>query len=41
MIFDLVSLVPFIRKHKVNPVTGEPMAAADIIRLNMSKNADG
>ena len=41
MLFDLVNLVPFVRKHKVNPVTGEAMVPSDIIRLNMAKNADG
>ena len=41
MLFDLVNLVPFVRKHKVNPVTGEPMSSSDIIRLNMAKNSDG
>mmetsp|Transcript_19918 Transcript_19918/g.37057 ORF Transcript_19918/g.37057 Transcript_19918/m.37057 type:complete len:621 (-) Transcript_19918:81-1943(-) len=41
VLFDLVNLVPFVRKHKVNPVSGEPMSPSDIIRLNMAKNADG
>lgn len=41
MLFDLVNLVPFVRKHKVNPVSGEVMTPSDIIRLNMAKNADG
>ena len=35
VIFDLVNLVPFIRKYKANPVTGEEMSTKDIIRLNM------
>lgn len=39
--FDLVNLVPFIQKHKVNPVSGEAMSTSDIIRLKMAKNADG
>lgn len=37
-------LTPLIRpivQHKKSPITGEPMTAKDIIRLNMSKNAEG
>lgn len=41
ILFDLVALVPFIRKHKCDPVTGQPMTTNDIIRLNMSKDAEG
>lgn len=28
-------------QHKVNPVTSQPMKFKDLVRLNMSKNADG
>ena len=41
VVFDILNLTPFVRKHKSNPVTGEPMGTGDIIRLNMSKNAEG
>lgn len=41
VIFDLVNLLPFIRKHKCNPITGESMTSQDIIRLNMEKNSEG
>jgi hypothetical protein len=40
-VFDILNLTPFVRKHKSNPVTGEPMTTADIIRLHMVKNSDG
>ena len=40
VIFDVTNLVPYVMKHKKNPITGEPMATNQIIRLNMSKNAD-
>jgi peptidyl-prolyl cis-trans isomerase-like protein 2 len=41
VLFDFVNLVPFLRKHKANPVTGEKMTTQEIIRLNMTKNSDG
>jgi len=41
VIFDLVNIVPYLQKHKKNPISGEVMASKDLIRLNMSKNADG
>lgn len=41
VIFDLMNLVPYIRKHKCNPITGESMSSQDIIRLNMNKDAEG
>jgi peptidyl-prolyl cis-trans isomerase-like protein 2 len=40
VIFDLVNLLPYIRKHKCNPINGEPMTSQEIIRLNMEKNSD-
>ncbi|CAN0275213.1 unnamed protein product [Pylaiella littoralis] len=33
--------MPYVRKHKKNPVTGESLAPKDLVRLNISKNADG
>lgn len=41
VIFDLMNLVPYIRKYKCNPITGESMSSQDIIRLNMNKDAEG
>ena len=26
IIFDLVAIVPYVKKHKKNPITGEPLA---------------
>ncbi|EGD76699.1 Ppil2 protein [Salpingoeca rosetta] len=40
-VFDLVNIVPFIRKHGLHPVTGEKLALKDLIKLNFTKNADG
>lgn len=41
VVFDLVTLVPYLQKHKANPVSGEPMTSRDILRLNISQNAAG
>ncbi|EAQ88989.1 hypothetical protein CHGG_05608 [Chaetomium globosum CBS 148.51] len=39
-IFDVEVIGAWLEKHKTNPVTGEPLAAKDLIRLNFSRNAD-
>ncbi|WBW75605.1 cyclophilin family peptidyl-prolyl cis-trans isomerase Cyp8 [Schizosaccharomyces osmophilus] len=41
IIFDFKFIVPWLRKHKTNPVTGEKAALSDLIKLNFSKNAVG
>ena len=40
-LFDIVSLVPFLRKYQRNPVTGEPMTTKEMIRVHFKKNAEG
>jgi peptidyl-prolyl cis-trans isomerase-like protein 2 len=37
-IFDLLNIVPFIRKHEKHPMTGEALAQKDLIKLNFHKN---
>lgn len=39
--FDILNIMPYVRKHKKNPITGETMTVKDLIRLNISKNSDG
>ncbi|KAJ3191862.1 Peptidyl-prolyl cis-trans isomerase cyp8 [Irineochytrium annulatum] len=34
-------IVPWIKKHGTNPVTGEKLEAKDLIPLNFHKNQDG
>lgn len=41
IIFDLLHIVPYIRKHGNNPVTGETLDTKDLTRLTIHKNADG
>lgn len=41
IIFDLMNIVPFLKKYGVNPATGEKLSAKDLVRLNFHKNAEG
>lgn len=40
-IFDLVNILPYIRKYHKNPVTGKPIKTSDLIKLNFHKNEEG
>jgi len=37
LVFDLLNIVPYIKKHGVNPVTGQSMAIKDLIKLHYHK----
>lgn len=41
VIFDLLNIVPYLRKHGRNPMSGEPMQQSDLIKLNFHKNEAG
>lgn len=38
VVFDLLNIVPFIKKYKKDPVTGEPLEIKNLIKLNFHKN---
>ncbi|XP_014205279.1 peptidyl-prolyl cis-trans isomerase-like 2 [Copidosoma floridanum] len=40
-IFDLEALLPYIKQYKHNPVTGKPLDAKSLTKLNFFKNAEG
>ncbi|DBA01527.1 TPA: hypothetical protein N0F65_004877 [Lagenidium giganteum] len=40
-LFDIEAIVPYIKQHQINPVTGKPMALKDLIQLHFRKNSDG
>lgn len=40
-IFDIINILPYIRKFKKNPITGLPMKANELIKLNFTKNQEG
>ncbi|XP_056388138.1 RING-type E3 ubiquitin-protein ligase PPIL2 [Hyla sarda] len=41
IVFDLLSIVPWIKKFGTNPITGEKLEARSLIKLNIAKNQDG
>ena len=40
-VFDLLNIVPWLRKYGTNPITGKKMEAKALIKINFHKNADG
>jgi len=40
-VFDLVHIVPYLKKYKANPCTGKPLDSKGLTKLNMQKNAAG
>ncbi|CAD8116328.1 unnamed protein product [Paramecium sonneborni] len=40
-VFDIVNIVPFIRKYKRNPIDGQPLKNVDLIQLKFHKNDKG
>ncbi|ERL84928.1 hypothetical protein D910_02351 [Dendroctonus ponderosae] len=40
-IFDLDALIPFLKKYKINPVTGKPLDFHSLFQLNIKKNEEG
>ncbi|WWC86927.1 peptidyl-prolyl cis-trans isomerase-like 2 [Kwoniella dendrophila CBS 6074] len=40
-VFDLLNIVPYVRKYKTNPVSGKPLETSQLIKLNFFKNAEG
>lgn len=40
IIFDLLNIVPYLKKYGKNPATGEPLQAKELTKLNFHKNAE-
>ncbi|KAH0559225.1 hypothetical protein GP486_004258 [Trichoglossum hirsutum] len=40
-IFDLTNILPWLKKHGTNPVTGKKLDSKELIKLNFHKNDDG
>jgi len=40
-VFDITNIVPFLKKFKCHPLTGEPLSAKELVRLTFHKNQDG
>eukprot|EP00941_MAST-03F_sp_MAST-3F-sp1_P000128 g128.t1 len=41
IVFDLLSIVPYIRKFKRHPFTRKPLSMDDLVHLKFHRNADG
>mmetsp|Transcript_24272 Transcript_24272/g.47537 ORF Transcript_24272/g.47537 Transcript_24272/m.47537 type:complete len:525 (-) Transcript_24272:247-1821(-) len=41
VVFDLCNIVPYVKKHKKNPVNGEPLKLKDLKKLHFHKNKAG
>ncbi|XP_021370894.1 peptidyl-prolyl cis-trans isomerase-like 2 [Mizuhopecten yessoensis] len=41
VIFDLMNIVPFLKKYGISPITGEKITAKQLIKLNFCKNSAG
>jgi peptidyl-prolyl cis-trans isomerase-like protein 2 len=37
-IFDLIHIIPWLKKHGTNPVDGQPLKSSDLIKLHFAKN---
>ena len=35
-VFDILSIVPFLRKHGKHPISGVPLKSTDLIKMNWS-----
>ncbi|XWS41770.1 hypothetical protein CRYUN_Cryun17cG0111700 [Craigia yunnanensis] len=40
-VFDIMNIIPYIRKYGKNPVTGAPLKQEDLIPLTFHKNSEG
>ena len=40
-VYDFVNIVPYLKQHGTDPVSGNPASVDDLVRLNFSKNSKG
>lgn len=40
-VYDFINIVPYLKQHGTDPVTGESASVDDLVRLNFAKNAKG
>lgn len=39
--YDISNIVPYVMKHRKHPVSGDPLALKDVVKLNFAKSAEG
>lgn len=40
-VFELRNIIPFVKEHRKDPVTGEPLTGKEIFKLRFHRNAEG
>ncbi|GAA5927111.1 PPIL2 family peptidylprolyl isomerase [Sporobolomyces koalae] len=40
-IYELLAIIPFLKQHGTDPMTGNKLTAGELVRLNFYKNAEG
>lgn len=40
-VFDLLNIIPYLKKYGTNPVTGQKLQADQLVKLNFFKNEHG
>ncbi|CAI5739696.1 unnamed protein product [Peronospora destructor] len=38
-LFDMEAVVPYVKEHQINPVTGKPLLLKELVQLHFSKNS--
>lgn len=41
IMFDIVTIVPYIKRHGRNPVNGKPLKIDELVKLNVHQDAEG
>ncbi|XP_015908647.1 RING-type E3 ubiquitin-protein ligase PPIL2 [Parasteatoda tepidariorum] len=41
VVYDLMHIIPFLKKYHIDPATGKPLDSKTLIKLNFTKNSDG
>eukprot|EP01114_Cavostelium_apophysatum_P024533 TRINITY_DN9631_c0_g1_i1.p1 TRINITY_DN9631_c0_g1~~TRINITY_DN9631_c0_g1_i1.p1 ORF type:complete len:535 (-),score=123.63 TRINITY_DN9631_c0_g1_i1:3-1382(-) len=41
VVFDITNILPWLKKYKIDPITGKPLSAKDLIPLHFHKNEAG
>jgi len=40
IVFDILNIIPYLKKHGRNPVTGRPLQAKDLLKITFHKNTE-
>jgi peptidyl-prolyl cis-trans isomerase-like protein 2 len=40
-LFDLLQIVPYVRRHGAHPISGDPLTSKDLVKLQFHKNGEG